>query len=447
MCARFFRRALLLCVAFASACGGPSTLSSYSSYTAAAPTSAPLPQSSEVTLDQVLSYADKHAPQIAVARAGIARAVAAQHAAAPILPSDPVLRFGIGSRRSGSGSELDAEVGLEQEFEVAGQRGLRLRAADATGDLESRRIERVRWRVHLNVHTAFHQALLARERLAFAGELVAFSQRLRDVANKRADAGDISPLQVDVAAGELALAEQELADATARDSSARLRLAELSGWPEETPPRPVGELDEPQQVDDVDALVDIALNHHPELRVHQAAVERASARARVADREIWPNITVGVSLAREKDPADIEEQRVGLITLSVPLPLFRRNAAAKAEARAEAIGAFATAEATRRIVRVRVIRAAQVLNSQAERVEAYRQTIVPAFSANMTKLVRAFELGEVDVLEVLVARGRFLELQRKALTTYGDYFEAIATLEAELGRDVWPDEHKKGGPR
>lgn len=43
-------------------------------------------------------------------------------------------------------------------------------------------------------------------------------------------------------------------------------------------------------------------------------------------------------------------------------------------------------------------------------------------------------------MEVMVARGRFLELQREALDAYEDYYRAVAALEAEIGEEIWPDE-------
>jgi len=434
----------LPCVALLASCARPTSLLSYSSYTApVAPDTPASPRDGRVTLREILAYADAHAPAIAAARSGSARAHAERVAASPLMPSEPQVSVGVGSRRAPAGSTVEAELAIDQEIEIAGQRGLRLDAAEATRKLEARRFERARWQVHLEVHTAFHEALVARERYAAAERLVAFSKRLHEVAHKREQAGDISPLQVEVAEGELALAQQELVDSRARYWDARLALAELSGWPEHDPPEPAGALDRPRRVDDAGPMVDTARAHHPQLRARAAEVAEADALVRVADREAWPNLTVGVSYAREREPGEMTDaQHVGMVTLAVPLPLFRRNRPARARAQAEWIGRRAVEDATRRVVRVRVVRAVAAVNAAAERVDAYGTEIIPAFASNMDKLVRAFELGEVDVLEVLVARGRFLELQRQALAAYADYFLAVGALEGAIGGDVWPDEHR-----
>ncbi len=60
-------------------------------------------------------------------------------------------------------------------------------------------------------------------------------------------------------------------------------------------------------------------------------------------------------------------------------------------------------------------------------------------------LQRAFELGEIDVLNVSVAQRRFLEIQRSALTAYQEYYQAVATLEQVVGTEVWVEERHDTG--
>ena len=60
-------------------------------------------------------------------------------------------------------------------------------------------------------------------------------------------------------------------------------------------------------------------------------------------------------------------------------------------------------------------------------------------------LQRAFELGEIEVLDVSVAQRRFLEIQQSALTAYQEYYQAVATLELVVGAEVWPEERHDTG--
>jgi cobalt-zinc-cadmium efflux system outer membrane protein len=67
-------------------------------------------------------------------------------------------------------------------------------------------------------------------------------------------------------------------------------------------------------------------------------------------------------------------------------------------------------------------------------VRTYSSEVVPRFEENLNLLQRAFELGEVDILEVFVARENFLRIQNEALEAYRAYFDAVFdALESMLG--------------
>ncbi len=433
-------------VAIMAACGGPATLPALERYDPAAPargTSAPrppaIPADEKVSLEAILAYADAYAPAIRSANAALAQGDAARAAATPRVPSEPYVSIAVGPRRAPTGTTLYAEASIQQELEIGGQRGLRMRAAERTFAAQKHRVEQARWQAHWEVHTAFHTALVARERAVAAGRLVEFSRRIVEIARKRRDAGDISPLQVQVAEGEHSLAEQERIKAEGEYLTARLALAEVAGWQGDVPPDPQGHLDKPRRIEDVAALVERGMKHHPALAVAAADQQAAEALVRVADREAWPNPTLGVTVAREAE-ASGDWLHVGLVTVGIPLPLFRQNRGDRARARADLIASRVEYDVLRRAVRVRVARSAASVNAAAGRLLTLGAEIMPAFEANLAKLSRAFELGEVDVLQGLVARGRFLELQRGALDTYEDYFRSLAELEAEVGGEVWADE-------
>ncbi len=394
-----------------------------------------------VTLHGILAYADRHAPALRVGRARLERGDAEIEAASPLLPANPDLRFGAGPRVQGDGANPDLAVSIEQRFEIAGERGLRIEAASRFRDLTRAQVEELRWEVHRVVHATFHGALVARERLAAADRLLAFSERLLEIARRRHAAGDISPLQVRVAQSELAQARQAKIHAENDYLAARLTLAEISGWPVDSPPLPAGSLDAPRRAPEAAGLLRLALDRHPALRTRRSAIAEADARARLADREAWPEPAVSVAYDRESDTPGAPAANIVLMTLSIPLPFWQRNQGERARSRADLSVARAEHGALGSIVRARVARAAAGVNSGAARVEIFGTEVIPSFERNLTLLNRALELGEIDVLEVLVARGRFLELQREALEAYDDYYRSVADLEAEVGVEVLPDRH------
>jgi cobalt-zinc-cadmium efflux system outer membrane protein len=267
------------------------------------------------------------------------------------------------------------------------------------------------------------------------------TEELVSVAEGRLRAGDISPLQVKLAKGELAQARQATIAAERGFRTAQVTLAELSGWPLDPLPSPAGGLDDPKRAPATERLLALALEQHPGIAARTSAVEEAEARVRLEDREAWPEPWLGIDYAREADPRINSKEHIVLGTLLLPIPFSQRNQVERARARAELSVREAEAEAFRRNLTARLTRAATAVDADADRIAAYGTEILPAFESNLSLLRRAFELGEVDLLQVLVARERLLRIQQDALTAHQDYYVDVAALEAQVGTEIWPDEH------
>ncbi|MFW5921052.1 MAG: TolC family protein, partial [Polyangiales bacterium] len=129
--------------------------------------------------------------------------------------------------------------------------------------------------------------------------------------------------------------------------------------------------------------------------------------------------------------------------LQIPFPLWRQNTTERARADAQLGIARAEQDEVRFRLRARLARAASEVDAAAERVEVYGQQVLPELESNLEMLRRGFELGEFSILDVSVARERFLRIQMEAFDAYADYFDAVAELEAEVGAALWPDGHAR----
>ena len=390
----------------------------------------------EVRLDRLLAHADKQAPAILVARARLGLGEARVTAASPLLPEDPELELSVGPRLSPAGQTVEVEVSLSQRLEIAGERGLRGAAAERTGERLGAELRRARWQVHQQVHARFHEALVARHRVAAARHLEVFARQLLSISRKQHAAGAIAMLHVKVAQGEVVQAEQQALSAQGAYLEARFGLAEAAGWQAAVPPEPAAELSAPRRAPAMDKLLALAKASHPDLLVSVAVVREAEAQEKVSRREAAPRPTLGVSYSREAE-AGGDTTHVVMGTLALSIPLWQRNQGARAQASAEAAVARAKDDMARRRLRARVARAAAALDTAARRVEAYGQSVVPAFKQNLEMIGRAFAEGKVDVLQVMVARGRFLSTQQDALDAREAYYRAHAELEAMVGTEIW----------
>jgi outer membrane protein, heavy metal efflux system len=388
-----------------------------------------------VSLGGILAYADAHAPALAVARSGRARADAARIAASPRLPGNPEVSVGVGPRL---GEGLDVELSLRQPIAIAGERGVRLRAADRLRELSDAEIEEVRWLVHCDVHAEFHRTLVEAARLALAERVVAFQEDVLRVVERQIAAGETAPLTLRLAQAEVAQARQIVVAAEQAVLASRLRLAQLSGWPIATPPLPSGQVDTPRDPPSVEQLAEVARTRLPGLRTSVAKLREAEARVDVASREAWPRPSIGVQFRREagEDPTHIV-----LGVVSFTLPIADRNRGDRARAGADLTVARAERTAAEQLLVARIAEARSAVDAGARRTRAYGTEILPRFEENLTLLRRSFELGEIDLLALSTGRERFLRIQSDALLAQLDYFVALAGLERVVGVDLWRDDH------
>lgn len=390
----------------------------------------------EASLPELLAHAELHAPAVQLAARRRGYAGAARAGAAPLLRQNPTFELGIGPRSSGaSGRDLDYFASLGQPVEVAGERGLRLDVAARLGERLDAEATSTRWELRREVVLSYRSAVVARERVAIADRGVRFAGEMLGIARRRLAAGDATAIEVRVAATDLAQARQAKLSAEQDLRAARVRLAEVTGWAIEAPPSVPAGLEAPRAVPPLSAVMEAAQERHPELRARRAAVAEARARVALADREAWPAPVLGVEVAREGS-ADGPASHIVLGTLEVPLPFWQLNQAERARSRVDEEVARAEESATSRALRARIARAHAELASASERLLIFTSGVAPQLEDSLSLLRRGFDAGELPLLDVAVARERFLAAQRDALTAYADYYRALAELEFAAGAEL-----------
>ena len=90
-----------------------------------------------------------------------------------------------------------------------------------------------------------------------------------------------------------------------------------------------------------------------------------------------------------------------------------------------------------------IVQARARVSVNAERALLFGAEILPTFEKNLELLQKAFELGEIDILQVLVAQERFLDAQQDALQAFADYYDSWAELEAAVGAELHESAHAK----
>jgi len=392
----------------------------------------------EVSLYEILAYAEQHSPALLVAQTTRARAEAAYVAASALLPSNPELSVAAGPLLGQSGTGIGVHASLMQQVHIAGERGLHMATANQSLRLADAEIQQARWEIFCNIRETFYMALLAYERLKLAQHVFNFHSEILRVVERHIAVGETPPLSLWVGQAETAQARQEFVASQQAFWAARLQLAQLSGWPAQNPPAPKGLLGGPVALPSQESLVEMAHQHLPVLQVASAKLQQAQARLALAKRNVWPQPSVGLQYQYEGTRSDTP--RAGMMgatmlmgALSFSIPSFQTNQGERALSQAEATLSQAELHASHKLLYGRIAQLRSEVLAAEERTRAYGADILPRFEETLLLLRRAFELGEIDILSLSAGAKRLLDIRQDALNAQHDYFLALINLERNVG--------------
>ncbi len=361
-----------------------------------------------VPLEDAMETALTCHPELRLGRARVAEA-RGRLRGAETLPYNPQLSVGAARREGGGAVSLDLEASLSQQLQIAGQRGRRIAAARRALEAAEARLVRRRRLVLARVHQTYASALAASRLVQIARRDRDLAARLHEVARRRFEAGSATRLDLNTARAELGRAEAALAEAEARDEVARAAFAEAMGLLPSSAWRPAGALIEQLPAPPpLSRALEQASERRADLLALRAEARAARARLRLARARGWPDVTLGVFVAREEGSDTI----VGG-SLSVPIPLFQRNQGGVAVARAGIERAEAAARRGEQAMRREVLAADARFRTRSQAAERLRALVMGSMEENVRLLERAVEAGSLGWAEVTMLRRSLVEAQRQ----------------------------------
>jgi len=390
----------------------------------------------DLTLEQAVVEAIDRNPSLAVERREIDIAKGARRQAG-IYPFNPELEGDGSAGRARDRVEADVRRGVDarsfgvsQTIWLKGQRGLRVRSAEASLLRARNLVQDAERQVVADTVRAYSDLVVSQERLGLAQEISGVVRQLRDAAQELFEAGEVPELDVFRADVEVRNAGNQVVAEERAVATARRELALLIGRPVEQPLRAVAPTPVlPSPRDDLEALRSRALARRPDLNAARAAVEAAKADVDLVRAErFFPEIKVGLKYeqAREFDALD---QR-GLLTFSIPLPLFNRRDGDLDRVRAELAQQEARVAFAQRRIERDISIAVQQVEASRRIVDGYVQSILPQQERNYRLLVDAYSIGQIRITDVFVGQQAFIA-SREA---YLDGVAALNAATAELYR-------------
>lgn len=383
-----------------------------------------------LSVEEAIRLALERNPDVLTSARTVDAAKAMLAGASLLLQGNPSLTATAGPRSSPAGRSLDHSVQILQQFEIGGQRGARIDAAEGALEASQAQAQALRADVAALVRQAFGRGLAVEQRVRLAAEAFSLAEQGVGAAEERFRAGAAALLEVNTARVELGRAARERGEAERRRAEAFADLHLLLGLDPLDELTLRGELAAHEPAVEPAELVREALENRGEVRAAQRALDSARAEARLASREAIPSPRVGASYSREAESDTTIVQ--GVVTFD--LPFFNRNKAARGVAAAR-VGQLETArEATDRRIRQEVVTALARFQAAHAAAGAYASDVVKAMQENMELVTESYRAGTIDFLQLLVIRRQTLEARREHIDVLEELSAAHAQLKRALGR-------------
>lgn len=397
--------------------------------------------SAPLTLEQAWEQAEQANPALRATQANLAASEGELTDARALLWNNPQLATEWRKRtvpQTADPARIDREwmVGLAQTFEIAGQQGTRRSASEQSLAATQEVIAETRRQLRAEVEQRFVQVLGLQLRIQTEERTLKLIQEAATAVRKRVAAGEDSRLDGNLAKVEAERAQNQVSLLREQLVQARADLAALLQLPADNLPEVGGYLDPSSASYTLDSLLASAANR-PLLRAFAHREKAARSRLDLERAAVYPDVTLGLSTARE-GPADSRDRITGL-NVSLPLPLFRRNGTGIGRATTELTQVQVQQQAVQRDARAQVLALWERWENLKMRVKRLSESVLPSLEENQHLSSVSFRAGEIGLLQLLLVNRQVLDGQRDLLDARTELRLTQVTLEAAAG---WQPAHE-----
>lgn len=395
----------------------------HSSLQAQAPAATPPPTDTGLTLAQALSRAEAGSPLLAAARLELSAndGTVLQAGALP----NPAFNAELEDFRKATRTTTTT---VSIPLELGGKRAARVTAAERGQALAGAELENARATVRAAVIAAYFDLLIAQERVQVAASAEEIAARGTASAERRVQAGRISP--VDATRAQVAQANAVLVHSEARAALENARRQLALQWGADTADfaRAGGAVEALPQRAPLTALL-ARLDQSPAMRASQLALEHRRALVDIELSKATPDLSLTVGAKRDNDLGRTQ----AVVGLSVPLPLFDRNQGNVQEANQRALKAEDEHRGRQLALRHELRNAVAQLETARNTEQQLRQVVLPAATQAQQAATRGFDAGKFNQLDVLDAQRTLLEARERLLDAQASGWQAASAIDRILG--------------
>ena len=330
-----------------------------------------------------------------------------------------------------------AQLQLMQMLPLGGKLRSAGRAADAQASATGERARDVAWETRSAAAMAFYDLYAVEGQLDVARETLRLLQDVERTAQSMYRVGD--GRQADVLRAQVELAR--MAEDTLRMQAMRATMvAKLNALLDRGAELGLGRPALPRFPDELPsrtALDSLAATERPMIRAGADEVRAAEASQRLARKEIWPDLQVGVQYAQRG--GEMGTERMGSLMLGASIPVFARDRQLRMREEAAAMTRMAQADlaAMRAETRGKIGEAYASLMRARSLARLYHSTVLPQADATVASAMSAYRVGGVDFMTLLDDRMTVNRYRQELYGLDADQGKAWAELEMLVGRALF----------
>jgi outer membrane protein TolC len=391
------------------------------------------------SLEDYVRMARERSPRVRAALQKV-EATRAREPGAGLLP-DPMFQVGVMNLAipefsASMPASMAPTFQAMQRFPIAGKLSLRGEIARQSTDIDLAASEEVWWEVRTEVAVAFYQVYNVDRQIEVMERTLGLLQDFETIAQAMYGAGTGRQADVLRANVEVARMEAEIERARAVRIGTASRLNALVNRPANTP---IGSptIDPlPSSVPGQSDLREAAVESRPVLAKLQTEVEMAGTRKELANKDIWPDLTLGLQYGLGRMAGDYKGMGGASVGFSIPIYAGKRQHKARDEAAAAEGVALARLDNALAMVDAQVGEVLANLDQARTLIRLYREEILPQARVTVESALSSYRVGAVDFMTLVDAQMAVNRFEGEYFALLASYGTSVAQLEMTIGRDL-----------
>lgn len=339
--------------------------------------------------------------------------------------------------------ENSYRVGLSQEIEIAGQRGLRIQSATLEKDRIGLEVQNAERLLVAEVQEIFNKILHLERRIAFSEEVINLNRQLVKTTEERFNVGEIPGMDVSITKVELNRMINEKTVLELEMAVLRARLNRLMGMPPEADLKLLGDITFHPVSLNLEGLLQLAQEGRPDLSALQLRRKQADIETNLQRRERITNLRLSTFVEKSRGTladasgATLSDQGTLIgIGLTLSLPILNQRRGEIMQARGIALRTEQEREALALQVEEEVRQALARLSLTQKVLTLFEKGILEQSRENLDLIRTAYQVGEVGITTVIQEQERFIKTNVSYFDALFDFHAALIDLERSAGKRI-----------